>query len=197
MVVRTVAVEAKELAAAGCAHALRGGGGGGGVGGLHRYSHRAAQLEEEQDKREKRAARCECGRHCISARGVRSRKRACRPTIRVGAEESDALSLARWAAGHFRLRSLFELDMLAFRTSFRFLQSSDHNHTCSKTLSVLSVQIMYFQSTSRQFVIERLSIEQVMFLPWMSRKIGTNLRFPTGESARRPGVGRAPRVRGF
>ena len=98
MVVRTVVVRtAKELAAAGCAHALRGGGGGGGVGGLHRYSHRAAQLEEEQDKREKRAARCECGRHCISARGVRSRKRACRPTIRVGAEESDALSLARWA----------------------------------------------------------------------------------------------------
>ena len=48
----------------------------------------------------------------------------------------------------FAPRSLFELDMLAFRTSFRFLQSSDHNHTCSKTLSVLSVQIMYFQSTS-------------------------------------------------
>ena len=58
------AAGAKEDAAAACAHALRGGGGGGGGGGgLHRYSHRAAQLEVEQNKREHRAAGCECGRH--------------------------------------------------------------------------------------------------------------------------------------
>jgi hypothetical protein len=55
---------AKEELAAACAHALRGGGGGGGGGGsLHRYFHRAAQLEEEQNEREHRAAVFECGRH--------------------------------------------------------------------------------------------------------------------------------------
>jgi hypothetical protein len=68
-------VEAEELAAAASAHALRdGGGGGGGGGGLHRYSHRAAQLEEEQNEREHRVARCECGRHSY-LREVLGRKR--------------------------------------------------------------------------------------------------------------------------
>ena len=64
VLVRNVAVDAEELAAAACAHVMRGGGGGGGGGGgLHRYSHRAAQLEEEQNKSERRVARCDCGRH--------------------------------------------------------------------------------------------------------------------------------------
>ena len=80
-----------------------------------------------------------------------------REVLGRGSERADRLyewvqkkaMLSRSQGGHFRLRSLFELDMLAFRTSFRFLQSSDHNHTCSKTLSVLSVQIMYFQQSSR------------------------------------------------
>ena len=52
----------EEFAAAVCARTVRGGGGGGG-GGLHRYSHRAAQLEEEQNTRDHRASGCECGRH--------------------------------------------------------------------------------------------------------------------------------------
>ena len=64
VLLRRVAVRGeKEFAAAVCAHAVRGGGGGGGGGGLHRYSHRAAQLEEKQNKREHREAECECGRH--------------------------------------------------------------------------------------------------------------------------------------
>jgi hypothetical protein len=62
--VRMVAVE-EELAAAGCAHAVRGavgvGGAFGGGGSLHEQgcaekSHRAAQLEEEQNKCEHRVA---------------------------------------------------------------------------------------------------------------------------------------------
>ena len=68
--VRRVAVPEEELAAAGCAHAVCGAGGavGVGVGGsysgsLHEQdcaelSHRAAQLEEEQNKCEPRVARC-------------------------------------------------------------------------------------------------------------------------------------------
>ena len=68
--VRNVAVPEEELAAAGCAHAVCGAGGavGVGVGGsysgsLHEQdcaelSHRAAQLEEEQNKCEPRVARC-------------------------------------------------------------------------------------------------------------------------------------------
>jgi hypothetical protein len=59
---------AVEFAAARCAHAVRGAGrfgvGGSGLGGLHRYSHRAAQLEEEQNKSEHRAARCVCAYVC-------------------------------------------------------------------------------------------------------------------------------------
>ena len=68
--VRMVAVE-KELAAAACAPAVRGTGGavgvgvsvGGSDGGLHEQrcaemSHRAAQLEEEQNKDEHRVAGC-------------------------------------------------------------------------------------------------------------------------------------------
>ena len=68
--VRMVAVE-KELAAAACAPAVRGTGGavgvgvsvGGSDGGLHEQrcaemSHRAAQLEEEQNNDEHRVAGC-------------------------------------------------------------------------------------------------------------------------------------------
>ena len=81
-----------------------------------------------------------------------------REVLGRGSERADRLYKYEWVQKKATLsRSqgvalpsslVFELDMLAFRTSFRFLQSSDHNHTCSKTLSVLSVQIMYFQSTS-------------------------------------------------
>ena len=65
--VRSVAVE-EELAAAGCAHAVRGsggafgvgvgGGGGGGLLGCAELSHRAAQPEEEQQGSTEL-----CGRH--------------------------------------------------------------------------------------------------------------------------------------
>jgi hypothetical protein len=82
-------VEAEELAAAASAHALRdGGGGGGGGGGLHRYSHRAAQLEEEQNEREHRAARWERGRHSY-LREALGRKRG--SSARAGREMSRAM----------------------------------------------------------------------------------------------------------
>ena len=70
---RVAVPEEEELAAAGCAHAVRGAGGAGGavgvgIGGsysrsLHEQgcaelSHRAAQLEEEQNKCEHRVAGC-------------------------------------------------------------------------------------------------------------------------------------------
>jgi hypothetical protein len=73
---------AVEFAAARCAHAVRGAGrfgvGGSGLGGLHRYSHRAAQLEEEQNKSEHRAARCVCGRHSYLREVLLGRKRGSR-----------------------------------------------------------------------------------------------------------------------
>ena len=68
--VRSVPVAYKEFAAAGCAHAVGGAGGavGDGVGvsyggslheqGCAELSHRAAQLEDEQNKCEHRVARC-------------------------------------------------------------------------------------------------------------------------------------------
>ena len=68
--VRSVPVAYKEFAAAGCAHAVGGAGGavGDGVGvsyggslheqGCAELSHRAAQLEDEQNKCEPRVARC-------------------------------------------------------------------------------------------------------------------------------------------
>jgi hypothetical protein len=69
--VRSVAVE-EELAAAGCAHAVRGsggafgvgvgGGGGGGLLGCAELSHRAAQPEEEQQGSTEL-----CGRHDTQA----------------------------------------------------------------------------------------------------------------------------------
>ena len=61
---------AVEFAAARCAHAVRGAGrfgvGGSGLGGLHRYSHRAAQLEEEQNKREQHRCSAERARAQIA-----------------------------------------------------------------------------------------------------------------------------------
>jgi hypothetical protein len=78
---------AVEFAAARCAHAVRGAGrfgvGGSGLGGLHRYSHRAAQLEEEQNKSEHRAARCVCGRHSYLREVLLGRKRGSRFSRRV------------------------------------------------------------------------------------------------------------------
>ena len=44
------------------------------VARVRALSNRAAQLEEEQNKREHRAARCECGRHSY-LREVLGRKR--------------------------------------------------------------------------------------------------------------------------
>ena len=79
VVVRSVAVPV-EFAAARCAHAVRGAGGtfgvgGSGGGGLHSYSYSAAQLEEEQNKSEHRAARCVCGRHSYLRELLLGRKR--------------------------------------------------------------------------------------------------------------------------
>ena len=49
--------------------------GGSSGGGVHRYSHRAVQLEEEQNKSEHRAARCVCGRHSYLHEVLLGRKR--------------------------------------------------------------------------------------------------------------------------
>jgi len=98
------AAGAKEDAAAACAHALRGGGGGGGGGGgLHRYSHRAAQLEVEQNKREHRAAGCECGRHSYLS-GARL--------------ERDASLVLATSAEVVQAGSLYIRGSLAFRSAF-------------------------------------------------------------------------------
>ena len=66
----------EEPAVVRCAHTVRGAGGAFGVGvggsrgllGCAELSHRAAQLEEEQNTRDHREAGCECGRHRICAR---------------------------------------------------------------------------------------------------------------------------------
>ena len=108
VLVRNVAVDAEELAAAACAHVMRGGGGGGGGGGgLHRYSHRAAQLEEEQNKSEHRAARCVCGRHSY-LREVLGRKRGSSVLTTSGSEsESLSVSLAFTLSSELALRTSF------------------------------------------------------------------------------------------
>ena len=71
-----------------------------------------------------------------------------REVLGRGSERADRLYKYEWVQKKATLsRSqgvalpsslVFELDMLAFRTSFRFLQSSDHNHTCSASQFFLS-----------------------------------------------------------
>jgi hypothetical protein len=123
--VRIVAVEAKEVAAAACAHALRGGGGGGGGGGgLLRCSHRSAQLEEEEEnKREHRAARCECGRHSYLREVLgRKRGRSCWTSVVAAmvCERCEATNLARL----FRIASVSQPRDMYFYASLAFVPAS-------------------------------------------------------------------------
>jgi hypothetical protein len=88
--------------------------GGSGGGGVHRYSHRAAQLEEEQNKSEHRAARCVCGRHSYLHEVLLGRKRGSSVLTTRGSESE--LLIAR----SFSLAFTFPSE-LAFRNLPRLL----------------------------------------------------------------------------
>jgi len=109
--------------------------GGSSGGGVHRYSHRAVQLEEEQNKSEHRAARCVCGRHSYLHEVLLGRKRGSSVLTTRGSESESlvcAFCLARFhvseqAQLHPSSRGASALwgnakawfpSELAFRTSF-------------------------------------------------------------------------------
>ena len=79
---------------------------GSGGGGVHRYSHRAAQLEEEQLKSEHRAARCVCGRHSY-LREVLGRKRGSSVLTTWGSESEFVVCAFCLARIHVSERARF------------------------------------------------------------------------------------------
>ena len=128
---------AVEFAAARCAHAVRGAGrfgvGGSSGGGVHRYSHRAVQLEEEQNKSEHRAARCVCGRHSYLHEVLLGRKRGSSVLTTRGSESEllvCAFCLARFhVSERARFPHKFLLRPLFYRGEISNLPSSVPSYT--------------------------------------------------------------------